>query len=391
MFPIGWKRGLSNVEERFDIVIVGAGIIGALAAWMLGQSGYRVALVDRGAPGGQASNAAAGILSPTAEVDQPGPFWDLAASSLARYAPTISRLEEESGMRVDFTRSGVLQIAGEDESQALLERFAWQRDVVPDLNWLDERELARVEPALGQSAPRVAIFAPGEAQVNAPKMVQAAVRAATRMGVVLLTGEPVVSILTEPSGKIAGVRLMDGQTLWARRGVVLAAGAWLGLIAQSLGLSVPVVPIRGQVLGLNSDQLALRRIVFSGHQYACPKPDGRLIVGATEDAVGFDARTSAAGVIRLSRVLEGLNLPVDRLLFDRVWAGLRPKAADGLPLIGTWPGHPGLFVAGGHYRNGVLLSVITAEWIRDWAFGEVPPPAWGAFRPDRLTASAAAD
>ncbi|MBX5466050.1 MAG: glycine oxidase ThiO [Firmicutes bacterium] len=373
--------------ERYDVIVVGAGIIGAMAAWRLAQQGHRVALVDAGPPGGQASNAAAGILAPSAEVDAPGAFWRLAHQSLSAYPEAVAALERDSGIQVDFHRSGVLQLAaapGPEAAAALAERFRWQSALDPSLSWLDPQGVTELEPAL-DGLERPAIFAPNEAQVHAPKMVQAAVRAAVARGVELVAGTPVEAFLQDATGQVEGV-VAGARRLQSRRGVVLAAGAWTGLLARQLELPLALEPVRGQVLGLHHDGPRLRRIVFWGSRYLCPKPDGRLIAGATEDAAGFDGRTTARGVLEIAEAVAQLGLPLDHLIFERAWAGLRPKLPDGWPVLGPVPGRESLFLASGHHRNGVLLSVITAAMVAAWAAGE-SLPQWAQFSPARLSAA----
>jgi glycine oxidase len=372
-----------DTKAEFDVIVVGAGIIGSLSAWRLAQEGYRVALVDAGQPGGQASNAAAGILSPSAEVDQAGPFWELTALSLEHYDQMVEELQEESGMEVDFRRSGVLQLPTLDDpgGERLHERYRWQSALNPRIRWLSPVEVAEVEPALANRH-LPAIYAPEEAQVHAPKMVQAAVRAAIWRGVNVWSGTPVERLLLRQNGQVEGVQSSRGA-IRAHVGVVLAAGAWTGILSHTIGLHLPVEPVRGQVLGLHHDGPFLRHIVFWGSRYLCPKPDGRLIAGATEDAVGFEGRTSLNGLWQVTQALAELGLPMENLVFERAWAGLRPKVPDGLPVLGPVPGYPGLFLASGHHRNGILLSAITAELVKNWAAGRDLTP-WTTFSPGRL-------
>lgn len=377
-------------SSRFDIVVVGAGIIGCMGAWRLARQGWSVALIDAGEPGGQASNAAAGILSPSAEVQAPGPFWDLAQASLHRYPAMVAELEADSGMTVDFQQSGVLAVADAEHASALVARERWQSAAGADLQWLDANSLTQVEPALSGTGFAAVLYAPHEAQVNAPKMVQAAVRAGQFRGVTFIGGNPVERLNRGPNGRVVGACLAD-RVVEAERGVILAAGAWTGLLARTLGLELPVEPIRGQVLGLNADHRILRHVVFMGTQYACPKPDGRVIVGATEDRAGYDRRPTARGLAVLSGILERLHLAELPFLFDRAWAGLRPKTPDTLPILGSWPGIEGLAVASGHYRNGVLLSVITASWMEAWATGSGATAQWRAFSPERWLPRAATE
>lgn len=370
-----------KVSQSYDVVVVGAGVIGTTTAWEIGRHGYRVALVDGGPPGGQASNAAAGILSPTAEAERPGPLWDLMLASFGQYPEMVRALESDSGMTVDFVRSGVLQLpdAGWDPA-ALAERFRWQSPSAA-VEWVEASALGQVEPGL-ESPNGGAIFSPYEGQVHAPKMVQAALRAGRRHGVTAYFGHPVEHVLRDGDGRVVGVRTPE-RDIYADRGIVIATGAWSGLVGRFVGRNWPVFPIRGQILALVGDHSPVRRIVFVGHRYLVPKPDGRLIVGATEDRAGFDGRVTAAGLQTLTASFDAFGVGLGPLHFDRIWAGLRPATEDGLPVIGPLADRPEVFVASGHYRNGVLLTPVTANWALNWASGRFDAKAARAFRPDR--------
>lgn len=368
-----------KLAHEYDWIIVGAGIIGSLTAWRLAQQGYHVALVDAGAPGQQATGAAAGILSPMAEATGPGAFTALMAHSLQRYPAMVEELGAESGMNVQYHASGVLQVAfSESERDVLKARFAWQREL--GAQWLEGRELGAVEPRLADFP--AAIYGPVEGQVHPPLLVQAAVHAALARGVHSWFGEPVRSLSRE-GDRIQGVSLPT-EDLWARGGVIVTAGAWSRLVVDALDQSLPLRPVRGQILSLTLDEPIFRHIVFHGHTYAVPKRDGRLIIGATEDEGGFDSRVTAGGLARLTQVMDLFGLASHTVFLERVWAGLRPKTADGLPVLGAWPGLPGLYMATGHYRNGVLLSAVTADIAVGWATHNAVSVDVSPFRPDRF-------
>lgn len=367
-----------TLNAHYDWIVVGAGIIGSLAAWRLAQKGLSVALVDAGSPGQQATAAAAGILSPLAEATASGSFVKLMHLSLQRYPTMIAELTKESGMDMQYHISGALQVAREEDREQLRHRYTWQEPL--GAQWVDQTELKKLEPHLiGYSA---AIYDPTESQVHPPLLVQAAVRAALARGVTPYFGSPVRSLVTH-NDTVQGVAL-PSQDLLARHGVVIAAGAWSGLVTDLLQHRLPVVPIRGQVISVKQDQQVFRHIIFHGHTYLVPKRDGRLVVGATEDVAGFDSRVTTKGLSRLSEILQSFGLSESNVYVERVWAGLRPKSADGLPVLGPWPGRKGLYLATGHYRNGVLLSVLTADIISGWATGQPDPMDLTPFQPGRF-------
>ena len=158
----------------------------------------------------------------------------------------------------------------------------------------------------------------------------------------------------------------------------------LGSISASVPFALPFEPVRGQILSLDNTQPALRRIVVGEEVYLVPKRDARVVVGATEDRVGFDRRVTAAGVQRLLAAAPRLVPALADCAFRDAWAGLRPCTPDGLPMIGRAPGVEGLLVAAGHHRNGVLLSPITGRLIADLVLGKPLPPEADAFRLERF-------
>ncbi len=366
-----------------DIVVVGGGIIGCSIAWHLARAGIRVAVVERGRVGGQASGAAAGMLAPISEADGPGPFLDLGLASLAVFPEVAGQLREETGIDVEYVPSGLLRVAlDEAEAVALAARVAWQREAGLSVEWLDGAGARAVEPAVGEVT--AAVYYPQEHHVFSPRLVQAFAMAAARRGVRFLEGVEVTGFVTD-GDRVLGVRVAgapDGETLAAGQ-VVIAAGAWTGLCAAWLGVALPVTPVRGQIIALQQLPPAPGRIVFSDRGYAVAKVDGTVVVGATEDRAGFDSRVTAAGVAYLAALGPRLAPTLEAACFRHAWAGLRPWSADDLPLIGPVPGWRGVAVAAGHYRNGILLSPVTGRLVADALTGAAPWPV--AFAPGRFS------
>ncbi len=372
-----------DVSQSQDFIIVGAGIVGAMAAYRLASQGYSVLLVDKGPPGGQASRAAAGILSPSAESGPSLPFFELLQRSFLRYPALTQEIEEASHMSVDLDRCGVIQAAlDETEETRLQSLYEWQKDRI-ELQWVTHAEMSELEPDMKHA--RAAVYAPKEMQVHAPKLVQALVRACHAIGVTSRFGVLVQRLMVQDH-RVWGVETNQGR-YFAEKAVIIAAGSWAPSLVADLGddLSLPIKPVRGQVLSLTADTMPMRHIVFAHHRYVVPKPDGRLIVGATEDDSGFDDRVSADGVATLAGSLNYFGPRIRQMHWDTVWAGLRPMAPDGLPVLGPWAGWEGLFIAGGHFRNGILLAAATADIVVDWAQDGTMPPE--AFRPERFARS----
>ncbi len=372
-----------DVSQSQDFIIVGAGIVGAMMAYRLVAQGYSVLLVDKGPPGGQASRAAAGILSPSAESGPSQPFFELLQQSFLLYPGLVRKIEEASGMDVELNQCGVIQTALDETEEAQLESlYQWQKDRI-DLKWLSGAALTDLEPDMKHA--RAAIYAPMEMQVNAPKLVHAAIRAGHEEGLSSRFGVMVEHLLVQDR-RVWGVQTTQGR-YFAEKGVIVATGPWMPSLLAGLGeyYDIPIKPVKGQVVSLTGDRMPIRHIVFARHHYVVPKPDGRLIVGATEDDTGFDDRVSVDGVANITRSLDYFGPRIKHMHWDTAWAGLRPMAQDGLPVLGVWPEWQGLYVAGGHFRNGVLLAAVTADLVLEWAQNGTLPPE--AFWPQRFRVS----
>ncbi|MFI6295379.1 glycine oxidase ThiO [Nonomuraea sp. NPDC050790] len=347
-------------------VIVGGGVVGLSAAWRLARSGRPVTVVDP-APVSGATHAAAGMLAPVSEVTfTEEPLLRLGAASLARWPAFAAELAAEAGLgsgALDYRADGTLDVAfGADDLAALEETAAFMEKLGLRVERLSGRECRRLEPMLAPSV-RGGLLAPGDAWVDPRRVAAALLAALERLGVPMVRAR-VRELLRGDEG-VQGVRLGPGEAgggpypeeLRAER-VVLAAGAWSGALAE-----VPVRPVKGQILRLRSPRPLLGRcvrgMVHGLPVYLVPRGDGELVVGATQEELGFDTRVTAGGVYELLRDARELVPGVTELELAEVVAGLRPGTPDNLPLIGPG-GEPGLLLATGHHRGGVLLAPLTA-------------------------------
>ncbi|MEV0229023.1 glycine oxidase ThiO [Nonomuraea sp. NPDC050786] len=344
-------------------VIVGAGVVGLSAAWRLARDGLPVTLVDP-APASGASHAAAGMLAPVSEVSYTEvPLLRLGAASLRRWPGFAAELAADAGLpgveALDLRSDGTLDVAfGADDLAALDELAAYMEKLELPVERLSGRECRRLEPMLAPSV-RGGLLAPGDAWVDPRRVTAALLAALDRLGVPLVRAR--VGELLRDGGRVTGVRFDDGGEVRAER-VVLAAGAW------SAGLAgVPVRPVKGQIMRLRSPQPLLTRCVrgtvHGTPVYLVPRGDGELVVGATQEEMGFDTRVTAGGLYELLRDARELVPGVTELEIADVVAGLRPGTPDNLPVIGP-SGTPGLALATGHHRGGVLLAPLTADILR---------------------------
>ncbi len=353
-------------QRSYDAVFVGGGVIGLTCAWRAAQRGARVAVVERSRPPAGATRVAAGMLAPVGELAFGEPEllkMTLAAAEI--YPDFAAELEVASGLSTGYRRDGALHVAlDRDEAAELRRVHELQRSLGLDAEWLPPRRCRALEPGLTPSF-NGGVHAPDEASVDPRALVAALLGALESEGVELLTGTEVETALF--AGKrIAGIRTEGGADLRATT-VVLAAGAWSAQAEWLPGPARPPVrPVKGQILELRTRDGAApcRRIVASERVYLVPRPDGRLIVGATVEEWGFDTAVTAGGVHELLREAYRLLPEVAEMELVEATAGLRPGTPDNLPLVGA-SGTEGLLWATGHYRNGILLAPLTANTLAD--------------------------
>jgi glycine oxidase len=211
-------------------------------------------------------------------------------------------------------------------------------------------------------------------------------RAAADLGAIIREGAAIDRLLIE-GDRIAGVAIAD-EPIHADQ-VVIANGSWAAGWSSTLELPIPIRPMRGQLLALRTAATPLRTVVAAGDRYALTKPDGSTIVGTTVEDVGFDSRPTAAGIASLLTLAPQLAPRLADATFVGAWAGLRPGTADGMPLIGRLPGWRGVILAGGHFRNGILLAPITGEVVTDLVARRRPRVSLEAFDPARFVVRAA--
>jgi glycine oxidase len=363
-------NGLSE-KRSFDAIFVGGGVIGLSCAWRAAQRGARVAVLERAEPPAGATNVAAGMLAPVGELTFGEPeLLQLTLASARRYPEFVAELEAATGEGTGYSRQGALHIALDRDEAAQLRRVhELQRSLDLEAEWLPPRRCRELEPGLTPSF-HGGVFAAGEAAIDPRALTRALVAALTAAGGELQTGCEVVGGIFEGE-RLAGVRTAAGEELRSDA-IVLCAGAWSGRAEWLPEHARPAVrPVKGQVLELRAPdgEPPCERIIASERVYLVPRPDGRLVVGATSEERGFDTTVLAGGVHELLREAYRVLPDVAELeLLDAI-AGLRPGTPDNLPLIG--PGAiDGLHLATGHYRNGILLAPLTADWLAADLAGE---------------------
>ncbi|MFQ6015702.1 MAG: glycine oxidase ThiO [Anaerolineae bacterium] len=366
-----------------DVVVVGGGAIGCSIAYHLSKAGAQVLIIEKEEIGSQASRAAAGMLVPLAEATGPSPFLDLGLASLRRFPSIAQELKEESGIDIEFVPSGVLVLALSDEDEKELKSsFEWQKNAGLAVEWLSADDVRQLEPAL---SPQIGggVHSRQEGHVSGLRLTQAFAQAAVNRGATLSLGTKATGLITR-GARVSGVRLLDEEISAGH--VVLATGAWTGMWREWLGPDLPIFPVRGQILAVHQLPVPLRRCIYGGHQgYLVPKADGTVIVGATQEQVGFDSRVTTEGIGYLLNMAPQLVPALADATFCRAWACLRPGSGDDLPLLGSLPDWHGLTLAAGHFRNGILLSPITGQLIAELLIEERTSMPLTPFDPGRFT------
>lgn len=382
------QQSATGGQSAPDVAIIGGGVIGSACAWALARAGVSVTLYERGRLGSEASGASAGILAPLAESAHPGPFAELAMAGLHAFAEEIDAIVEESGIDPEYRRCGVIRLAQAERDAAALRQAAdWQSNQSLGLRWIDAQDLLSIEPALAPSFG--ALYSADEGMVRPPLLVRALATAAARHGARIHEHVEIVGPATT-GGRVTGVQLGSGVVKSAGT-ILLAGGAWSTALAGSAATSVPVRPVKGQYAMLSIVPRPLRHVVFAGEGYLVPRVDGTLYAGATQEDAGYDRRVTLDGLATVLELARGI-LPVLRdAEVIGSGAGLRPGSADGLPIIGAAPGIEGLYLATGHYRNGVLMSLITARLIADLILGREPSISLAPYSPMRNVQPVAAE
>lgn len=333
-------------DEQRDILIIGGGTMGLAIAIELALRGARPTVLSRQFREA-ALHAAAGMLAPQAEGLPAGAMWNLCTASRNLYPSWIDKLEQLTGMDAGYWPCGILAPVTDER----------QRDrthpMEPDSRWLDASELVNYQPGF---APAVlgAWWFPQDGQVNTGNLAKVLVSAARILGVEVIEGITVQRFQQSRKGDITALESDRGR--WSAGIYILATGAW----THSL-LPLPVTPRKGQMLALKPPgQPLLNHVIFGDQLYLVPRRSGKLVVGATSEDVGFQEGTTVAGLQALLNRATAIIPELARYEVIDTWWGYRPATPDDLPILGEGPA-ANLYLATGHYRNGILLAPITAK------------------------------
>lgn len=366
------------MAQTTDVAVVGGGVIGMAVAWRLAARGVGVTVIDP-EPGSGATGAAAGMLAPVTELHYgEEALLSLNVESACRYPRFVAELEDETGCDVGYRRTGTVVAAWDGADLAALRDLgALQRRLGLDAQVLSAAQLRALEPACAAGLPG-GVFAADDHSVDPRRLHAALVQALHRKGVGVIRRR--VTALHAQQG---AVHLDDATTVTAAH-VVLAAAAW----SAELAPSTPLRPVKGQTIRLRSPELPLAHVlrgsVRGNPVYLVPRDGGEVVVGASSEEAGFDVRPRAGAVHDLLRDAQALLPAVTEMELVEISTGLRPATPDNAPLIG-YGTDPGVVLATGHYRNGVLLAPVTADAVAALVVDGIVVPEVAAFSPHRFS------
>ncbi len=343
-----------------EVLIIGGGVIGLSIARELRKQGVnRITLIEKGMCGEESSWAAAGMLSPQAETNDAGVFFDLCCASRDLYPTLAAELFDETGVDIELDRTGTLYLAFTDGDVTVIgERFKWQQNAGFSVEHLSAEEARRAEPFVSQFV-REALFFPGDWQVENRKLIAALKRYAEINGIKIFEKTQVEKLIIENNcvvGAKTNAGIVDADM------TVVATGAWTSLIKLGdADMPVKIEPVRGQIVAFQAAKRLFQHVICNRRGYVVPRRDGRILAGSTSENVGFDKSVTGSAFLSLKEMACEISTSITELATADRWAGLRPYASDGLPVLGSIGGIDGLFMATGHYRNGILLAPLTAK------------------------------
>jgi glycine oxidase len=341
-----------------DVIVVGGGVVGMLTAWTLGQAGAEVVLLERGETGREASWAGGGIVSPLYPWRYSAAVANLAHWSQDFYPLLGERLLADTGLDPEVHVTGLYWLDLDDQVEAL----AWARTHGRPLSEVDISAVHDAVPVLGEGFGR-AVYMSGVANVRNPRLAKSLREALVRLPNVSVHEQAEVTGFVQDGDQVRGVRTAQGD--FRADAVVLAAGAWSGRMLAQLGLELPVEPVKGQMILYRCAPDFLSSMVLAKGRYAIPRRDGHILIGSTLEHAGFDKTPSDEALASLRASAEELIPALAGMEPVKHWAGLRPGSPQGIPFIGEVPGHRGLWLNTGHYRNGLVLAPASCQLLAD--------------------------
>ncbi|MAR11314.1 MAG: glycine oxidase ThiO [Blastopirellula sp.] len=368
-----------------DFLIVGGGVVGLSIAYELAHHDVSVRVIDRQEIGREASWAGAGILPPANRATATHPYDHLCGFATELHAPWAAALAEETGIDTGYRKCGGIYLArSPGESAALVGQVAEWREQGITVKRLTPDELAALEPGLATVETNgrrySAYLVPEESQLRNPLHLKALQSACRQRHVDLIPHADAAQCVVS-QGRLQTVVTSRGE--FSAGKICLASGAWSRLLLEKLNIATGILPIRGQMVLLRCSQPPFRHILNQGPRYLVPREDGLVLIGSTEEEVGFDKHTTDEAIAELRGFAADLVPSLATAQVEQSWAGLRPGSFDGFPYLGKIPGLENAYVAAGHFRSGLFLSPATAVVMSELMRGTPPSIDLDAFRVGR--------
>lgn len=349
-----------------DVVLIGAGVIGLSIAEELAAQGQSVMVLDQGIPGKESSWAGAGMLPPGNLAAAKTPEAKLRGLSAEMWEAMSRRLKEETGIDNGYLRCGSLCIGRETDHPRLEAEIKTYLSENIDVEKLSTDGIRKYEPHVSREY-TCGYRLPEAGQVRNPRHLSALLCNVTRMGVNIRESLPCLGFDTQ-GNRVTGVRTPAGTISGGQ--FVVTSGAWSTELMQAGGCTLSVRPVRGQIVLLRTIPRLINHLVEEGIRYLVPRADERVLLGATQEEVGFDKSNTLNGIEELLSFGRKIVPGLDRAMIERTWAGLRPGSPDNLPIIGRFPRFENAFVATGHFRSGLQMSPGTAKLMRQILLGQ---------------------
>jgi len=347
-----------------EIIIIGGGIVGLLSAWVLAQAQCKVTIIEKNAGALESSWAGGGIVSPMYPWRYSPAVTALAQLAQAEYPYLAQQLLSATGIDIELNSCGMLMLEAEDMRDALAWGKQYQQQIMP----LSATEISLLSPLLADFT--TGLWLPKIANVRNPRLLKALAQAVSRLGVHYIPYTEIVRWHQE-NNRLTAVETSMGEKYHAD-GFVLTAGAWTGQLLAALTITMPVKPIKGQMILYKLPEQVLSQIVLHQGHYLIPRQDGHLLCGSTLEDTGFNKQTTDEALTLLKTSAERIMPLLSQYQPIKQWAGLRPASPNGIPYIGRVPQFTNLWVNAGQFRNGLVLAPASAKLLADLMLERTP-------------------
>ncbi len=341
----------------FDTIIVGAGAIGMMTAQFLSQQGQKVCLIEKGVVGSESSWAGGGIISPLYPWRYSNAVNNLAQWSQRHYPYFLSELTSNTGIDSEFLQSGLLIRINEEHKPDI---ESWLKHYATDAEFVSALQAREIE-AVGNNSEAESLWLPTVGQVRNPRFIKAMHQLMHNNNITVHEGCEVFALI-EQNKRFSAVKTSAGDFKAAN--LIIASGAWSSQLLDKMGLAqnqIKIEPVRGQMMIIKTPPDTLKRIILDADHYLIPRKDGRVLIGSTLEYVGFDKTTTEHAHNELLKAAHVIAPVLSKFPVEHHWAGLRPGSSDGIPYICQLPDLSGVFVNSGHFRNGIVLGLASAQ------------------------------